>query len=108
MNLNKPSNYEIDVIKEKSYVLVNILTLMHLLSSKHIWGGRKRGRERERERWKIFGLCNDSVLSCVCALLEKGAIFAARCKYFQVPKKCVYCLRYENIYGWCLDFCAID
>ena len=39
-----------DIIKEKSYVLVNILTLIHLLSSKHIWGGRKRGRERERER----------------------------------------------------------
>ena len=34
--------------------LVNILTLIHLLSSKHIWGGRKRGRERERERERFI------------------------------------------------------
>ena len=73
---------------------------------------REREREREREKkyrgkWKIFGLCNDSILSCVLALSEKGASFAARCKYFQVPKKSVL-FDISKIYGWCLVICAIN
>ena len=38
------------LLKKNRMFLVNILTLIHLLSSKHIWGGRERERERERER----------------------------------------------------------
>ena len=70
--------------KKLKLILLLILNFWNLIfSNNEIYVSREERRERERERERVevilksFGLCNESAISCVCALLQQGARIVA-------------------------------